>query len=138
MTENAIAPFERRRSRPPTSSEPIMKQVIGGRLLVPCGDRRDGAQSVRVETQEDRAKRQHDVMCVLVLRNNMRDLNARLLFSHPTHQVGESMTLAERSFDGGKQPNLDGVDRPYRDCSHKELYEDRPETVSWLTYNAKS
>jgi len=102
VTEDAIATFEPRRSGLPTSFESIAEQLICSRLMHPYGDRRDGSKSSSIETQEVGAKWQYDIVRVLILSDDLRDLDARRLRRTPAQQVGQRVTARERVRDISK------------------------------------
>jgi hypothetical protein len=90
--------------------------------VIPHGDRRDGAQSGRVEHEKmSTIERQHHVVRVLVLRDDLSDLPRRLLLACPLKDVGERMTGRERPGD-----------------ARDELWRDAPDGCGWYGAHAQT
>jgi len=62
------------RGRGPASGEPGVEELVGGRAVVPHGDRGDAAESRGVEYDERIARATHDIVRVLVLDDHLEDL----------------------------------------------------------------
>src|SRR5678815_1077437 len=80
VAKDCIASAKLRWSRLPAALKPITEQLVCIGLMRPDGDRRNGAQSGRVETQVEQAIRQHDVVRVFVLSHDFGYLYPRMLF----------------------------------------------------------
>ena len=130
MTEDPIAILETRCCRPPTVHEPVFQEFVGGWAMIPHGDRRDESESGRIETQIRIAEREHNVVRVFVLSNDVRDVNGRRLREAPSHQISEGMTRAECSINFLNDRWFDRLDRVRRDRPHGESYDLRAELVS--------
>src|SRR5262245_52615213 len=75
VTEHLVASAKVRRSGLPAAVEPIAEKLIRSRLMTPHGDRRDGSQSGGIEAEADRGEGKNDVMSILILRDDLRDVD---------------------------------------------------------------
>jgi hypothetical protein len=119
MTEDLITGLELGRSRAPTSREAIVQQLVGGWLTDPHGDRRDGAESIGIETQEVRAEGKNNIVRVLILRDDIGDLRTGCLSGCPAYQISECVATAEGLLDVVEELAVDCFDRAHRDCPHE-------------------
>jgi len=64
------------RRRGPAARDPIVEELVGGRAVVPHGDRGDAPESRGVEDDEHVTRAAHDIVRVLVLDDHVEDLEA--------------------------------------------------------------
>ena len=88
----------------------------------PYGDRRDGSKSSGIETQEVSAKWQYNVVRVLILSDDLRDLDVPRLRCTPAQQVGQRMTARERTRDVSKNRIIDHLCGTHWDRHHGDPY----------------
>ena len=107
-----------RRRRPPAAFDAIDEQLGRRRLMIPHGDRRDGAESCGVEGEEVRSvERDHDVVRVLVLGDDLGDGERRRLRSRPAEHTRQRVLVCElrlgarqhRGCDLSNRTNGDGA-----------------------------
>ena len=93
IAEHAFAVAEPGRRRLPSAPEAVAEQLGGVWLMIPHGDRRDGAQSRRVEHEEVALiKCQDHVVRVLILCDDLADLPSGILLARPRQDVGKRMS----------------------------------------------
>jgi hypothetical protein len=96
VAEHALSVAQRGWRRPPAATDAVAEQLGGHRLMIPHGDRRDGAQSCGVEHDKVAAiERQDDVMSVLVLRDDLAHLPDGLLLPRPREYLSECVSSGE-------------------------------------------
>jgi len=83
ITEHPITTLQPAGRRFPTPRQPSLEQLAIGRFPIPDGDRRHRPQSCRVVDEIATFERNHDIVGVLVLRENRVDIHARDLLSAP-------------------------------------------------------
>jgi hypothetical protein len=101
--------------------------------MIPDGDRRDGAESGDVEDQVMAAvQREHDVMSVLILRHDLRDLMGRSRTAGPAKDVGQGEERRELGRQLAEELRWDATDRGHWHLAHVEKYEIERAMVSIL------
>jgi hypothetical protein len=99
--------------------------------MIPHGDRRDGAESCGVEDEVIAAvQREHDVMSVLILRHDLRDLTGRRRAAGPAQDVGQGEKRRELGGQLAEELRWHATDRRHWHFAHVETYEVQGATVS--------
>ena len=110
IPEDLIPRLELGRGRLPSTSESLRKQLRGRWPVIPHGDRRDGAESRRVEDEKVTAIEWQDhIVCVLVLGDDLDDRPRRLLLTGPLKDRRERVSCAEGVARLGKESLGDGT-----------------------------
>ncbi len=136
MSEDAISGLKAGCGRRPIVRESIAEQLIGAGMVRPDGDRRHGAESGRIETEEEGAEREDDVMRVLILGDDFANVRARRLGRAPCHEFGERAAQRERDLHALNDERVDGIRSASKNASHCLKYAWSCAQVSELTYNA--
>jgi hypothetical protein len=110
VTHDLIARSKSGRSRLPAARQPVVEELVGIRLMIPHGDRRDGAESGGIEAEIDRAVRKNDVVRVFVLRHDLGHLDSRRLAGAPRKYIGECVAVLEGLLDLADALRRDGTD----------------------------
>lgn len=102
VTEYTVPRLERRRGRPPASSQTRIEQCPRIRPVPKDGDRRHRAESGRVEREVRSPVTRDDdhIVRVLVLRDDLHHPARRLLRSAPRHHVAQRAEGFERRGEG--------------------------------------
>jgi hypothetical protein len=74
MADYFVAALQRRRRWPPSLSEPVFQNLIGGRMFVPNGNCRHSAESCRIVDQKNFPVRNNNVMRELILSYDFGDV----------------------------------------------------------------
>ena len=94
IAEHLRATFQLRGGWPPATRQPVLEQLGRAGSMIPHGDRRDRPESRRVKDQEAAAiQREHDIMSVLILRDDLLDLARRRSATGPHKDVCQGEKL---------------------------------------------
>lgn len=96
ITEDPRAILQVRVGWQPATCQPVVEQLGRARPMIPHGDRRDRAESRGVEDEKlAGVQREHDVMAVLILRDDLRDLTRRRGAASPGKDVRQGEETGE-------------------------------------------
>jgi len=100
MPKNLRAVFGSRRRGFPPSRNTGVEQFVGGRLVIPDGDRRQSAESRNIVSEPNSAGMVNDdVMGVFILNDDVIDHLYRFLAKAPAHDIFQRFLRSKQSFD---------------------------------------